>query len=635
MNSITTIHDQMISIEPEAENEGRELGRLPVLWKNLQTPLWSLRRKLMMVVRKITRAMERDDQPPPWSLRIPMMKKITRAMERDNWKSFKRLLDAFPEEEERKVNDEDDKYSWTNPFIDAMEKDDWKSFKYQLDLNLGAEAKKVNEEGETFLHLAVASGKEQFVIELVKRMSSEDLRLKNTDGCTALYLAAISGTKEMAEIMVEKNMDLVQVRNAHELPVVTAARHENTDMVHYLYWKTPQELLGPDKGKDGATLLTKLIISDLFDIALDLLEKYPTLAKSEDYDGRNAITVLAKKPSAFPSGRLHGKWHHCKSILGFKTQEKRSEVHALQVLKIISTQVSKMDDKQLKDAGVYEAVLEATKFGIVEFVYKVMNCNRHMVNCKDASGKGTFLYAIMYRQKKIFNLLQDMRDKKNWFSYIGKDDGNNTLHEAAIYNRFSQIDRISGVALQMQREKWMKETAAGCMVVAALIATVVFAAAFTLPGGNKENSGDPNLLDSKLFMFFIIVDAVSLLSSCSSMLMFLSILTSRYAEQDFLVSLPTKLILGLSSLIFAIGSMMAAFCATLFISVRHNNYWVPIMSTILAAVPVTLFILLQCPLLVDMSYKTNFTHVILRGSWSKANCSDIAAFVDQRESKSS
>ncbi|KAF5186903.1 Ankyrin repeat family protein [Thalictrum thalictroides] len=44
-------------------------------------------------------------------------------------------------------------------------------------------------------------------------------------------------------------------------------------------------------------------------------------------------------------------------------------------------------------------------------------------------------------------------------------------------------------ALVEKGEKWMKETAAGCMVVAALIATVVFAAAFTLPGGNKEYSG--------------------------------------------------------------------------------------------------------------------------------------------------
>ncbi|PIA41762.1 hypothetical protein AQUCO_02200297v1 [Aquilegia coerulea] len=544
----------------------------------------------------------------------------------------RKLLSVF--REETTSIEEDDDYTWTKPFVRAMERDDWKSFKSLLDVLPGAEARKVNEEGETFLHLAVTSGKEQFVIELAKLMSPKDLMLTDQDGYTALSLVAISGTKEMAEIMVEKNHGLVLVCNKvsndiHELPVVTAARHENIDMVRYLYGQTPKEQLRPDKGKDGAALLTKSIISDLFD----------------DYDGRNAVTVLARKPSAFPSGRRHELWQQYKSTLGFKSRERKYEVQALQVLEIISTQVSKLDDKLLEVAGVYQAVLEATKFGIVEFVYKIMKYKRHLENCKDVSGRGILLYAIMYRQEKVFNLIQDMRDRKNRFSYIGKEDGNNTLHQAAVYSRFSQIDKISGVALQMQRElqwfeeveklvppklkdqlnnrgmtprdlfaeehaalvekgeKWMKETATGCMVVAALIATVVFTAAFTIPGGN-DTKGDPNYIKSDIFLFFIVMDALSLFSSCSSMLMFLAILTSRYAEQDFLLSLPRKLILGLSSLFCSIGTMMAAFCATLFIVLRHENRWVPIMSTILAALPVTLFILLQFPLLVDMVYKT-------------------------------
>ncbi|KAF5192555.1 hypothetical protein FRX31_017858 [Thalictrum thalictroides] len=105
------------------------------------------------------------------------------------------------------------------------------------------------------------------------------------------------------------------------------------------------------------------------DIALDLLNKYPTLAITYDYDGRNAITELARKPSTFPSGRRYKLWQQFKSTLGFKIREGKSEMQALQILEIRSTQVSKLDGKQLEAAGVYKAVLEATKFGIVEFVY--------------------------------------------------------------------------------------------------------------------------------------------------------------------------------------------------------------------------------------------------------------------------
>ncbi|KAF5198847.1 Ankyrin repeat family protein [Thalictrum thalictroides] len=215
----------------------------------------------------------------------------------------------------------------------------------------------------------------------------------------------------------------------------------------------------PDTGKDGATLLTQLINSNLFDIASDLLRKLPKLAITDDNDGRNVVSVLAKKPSAFPSGRRNELWQQYKSIhLGIEIRKTKSEMHALEVLEIVSTQVSQMEVKQLKEAGIFQAVLDATKFGIVEFVYKLMTYNRHMENCKDKDGKSTFLYAIMYRQEKVFNLIQDMRNKKTPFSYIGKEDGNNTLHQAALLNSFSRIERISGVHLQMQRElHWFQE----------------------------------------------------------------------------------------------------------------------------------------------------------------------------------
>ena len=39
-------------------------------------------------------------------------------------------------------------------------------------------------------------------------------------------------------------------------------------------------------------------------------------------------------------------------------------------------------------------------------------------------------------------------------------------------------------------EKWMKDTSNSSMVVTALIATIMFAAAYTVPGGNNE-SGIP------------------------------------------------------------------------------------------------------------------------------------------------
>jgi hypothetical protein len=152
-------------------------------------------------------------------------------------------------------------------------------------------------------------------------------------------------------------------------------------------------------------------------------------------------------------------------------------------------------------------------------------------------------------------------------------------------------------------EQWMKGTATSCTVVAALIVTVMFASAFTVPGGNNQETGSPVFLHKRLFMVFIISDALSLFSSSTSVLMFLGILTSRYAEEDFLKSLPIKMIIGLSTLFFSIATMMIAFSAALLIML-HGKSGLVIPVICLASVPVTLFILMQFPILLDMSIST-------------------------------
>ncbi|KAL4599595.1 hypothetical protein ACB092_11G137800, partial [Castanea dentata] len=163
--------------------------------------------------------------------------------------------------------------------------------------------------------------------------------------------------------------------------------------------------------------------------------------------------------------------------------------------------------------------------------------------------------------------------------------------------------------LVKEGEKWMKGTASSCTVVAALIVTIMFAAAITVPGGNKQDSGLPTFLNEKVFMVFIISDALSLLSASTSLLMFLGILTSRYAEEDFLKSLPKKMIVGPSTLILSIATMMITFCASLFIILPgKSRVVIPIIC--LAIVPVTLFASMQFHLLYDMVISTYASRIL-------------------------
>ncbi|PON78910.1 PGG domain containing protein [Trema orientale] len=121
-------------------------------------------------------------------------------------------------------------------------------------------------------------------------------------------------------------------------------------------------------------------------------------------------------------------------------------------------------------------------------------------------------------------------------------------------------------------ELWMKSTANSCMLVATLIATVVFAAAFSLPGGNNDE-GTPNNLQSTSFLIFVLSDGLALLNSIVAVLMFLSILISRYTEHGFLKWLPLKLMIGLTSLFFSMITTMIAFCFTFIIAYHSGLKW--------------------------------------------------------------
>ncbi|KAI3945459.1 hypothetical protein MKW92_014949 [Papaver armeniacum] len=44
--------------------------------------------------------------------------------------------------------------------------------------------------------------------------------------------------------------------------------------------------------------------------------------------------------------------------------------------------------------------------------------------------------------------------------------------------------------LVKEGQDWLKDTSGSCMIVGALIATVAFAAAFTVPGGNISDSNN-------------------------------------------------------------------------------------------------------------------------------------------------
>lgn len=146
-------------------------------------------------------------------------------------------------------------------------------------------------------------------------------------------------------------------------------------------------------------------------------------------------------------------------------------------------------------------------------------------------------------------------------------------------------------------EQWMRDTANSCMIVATLIATMVFAAAFTVPGGYDQVTGIPILIKPSTFTLFVISDAVAMFCAIMSIIMFLAILTSRYRKHDFRVALPAKLLIGLTALFVSIVGMLVAFTAAFFLV--YKKEWEPKLVAALAGVPFASFLYLNWQLWFD------------------------------------
>ncbi|KAJ0534456.1 putative ankyrin repeat-containing domain, PGG domain, ankyrin repeat-containing domain superfamily [Helianthus annuus] len=346
------------------------------------------------------------------------------------------------------------------------------------------------------------------------------------------------------------------------------------------------------------------------------------------------------------------------------------EDQTLHLLKLISENIAKMPvEIQKLTAGTSAKVTRAptmgnarktyssrilfvaAEMGNTVFIVELIRLYPDLIWKVNDNNQSIFHIAVKHRHEGIYNLLYEIGSMKDLITPLRDENDNNMLHLVGTRANRNRLEDVSGVAFQMQREllwfkeveamippsyrerknkdgltphelftrehkdlvvqgeKWMKGTASHCMVVAALIATIVFAVAFMVPGGysqgrQNQSDGIPIFHSQAIFMVFLVADAISLFSSTASILLFLSILTSRYAERDFLQSLPKKLMLGLATLFLSMTTMTIAFSVSFYLLYKNGLIWMPIMISMFAMMPILLFTWLQYRLLADVGRST-------------------------------
>ena len=145
-------------------------------------------------------------------------------------------------------------------------------------------------------------------------------------------------------------------------------------------------------------------------------------------------------------------------------------------------------------------------------------------------------------------------------------------------------------------KEWLKTTAEGCSVVAVLIATVAFSAAYTVPGGPNQSTGAPVLVNKPFFVVFTAADVLSLTFALTAVVTFLSILSSPFRFKDFKNILPNKLMIGFTFLFFSVAMMMVAFGATIILMVYTKESWEKITLYAVSFIPFSISALVYFPL---------------------------------------
>ncbi|KAK4432815.1 hypothetical protein Salat_1043700 [Sesamum alatum] len=338
-------------------------------------------------------------------------------------------------------------------------------------------------------------------------------------------------------------------------------------------------------------------------IALELVEKYPQLARLESND-TSALKKITAKKSVFFSERRFNFWERCISSCIIKSMKEKLllKQQALKLVKCLCKEIASLSFSEAKDI-YFDAIMEAAQHGIHEVAEEIIRTFPRQ--SKEQPAAFCRELAPSHKLNDISGAALQMQHELQWYKEVESYVLPNYREKLNLDNNTpNMVFTKEHKTLKREAEKWMKDTSNSCTIAAALIVTVMFAAAITVPGGNDSSNGYPIFSKNSAFIIFAVSDAISLFTSITSLLMFLAILTSRYAEEDFLYVLPKRLIIGLGTLFLSITFMMVAFGATLYLVFGQKQAWVLIPAAVLAILPITSFALLQFPLLVELIYST-------------------------------
>ncbi|TYJ40963.1 hypothetical protein E1A91_A04G178400v1 [Gossypium mustelinum] len=360
--------------------------------------------------------------------------------------------------------------------------------------------RKIDQESNTALHEAAQYGDVEMVEELLKLEDPNSPYSVNKNQETPLYLAAMRGDERLLTVILNK-------------------------------WKSADH-----GGPHGRTTLHATTMAEDEDATSKILEKQEDLRKKKDKDGHTPLHYAAHIG--------------CNSVV--------------EVLLEKDVSAANIGEKKLGMTPLLVAARQGNVGTVKKILSKCPDCCEkvdkrglnllHYLAFRDRSFKLSHSLFMPGGTKTEYGSIRNLRKLKGAFGFTPEQvydllryEGHNKkyLREKKQIEKLLKIIaseevaelQVSHIPLPTVSAKSLEKTRDAHLVVAALIATITFAAAITVPSGlNSEKGseqGTPFLIDEAAFKAFVVTNAMAFILSVSALSIHFEILDPLLPKLEF------------------------------------------------------------------------------------------------------
>ncbi|KAJ0612576.1 putative ankyrin repeat-containing domain, PGG domain, ankyrin repeat-containing domain superfamily [Helianthus annuus] len=483
--------------------------------------------------------------------------------------------------------------------VSAMEKQ--KSFRISMgrQMSFGVDRKKAKDSpgkrGDSVLHLACRGGNLSKVIEILQSLGLDALSKQNQEGETPLYVAAENGHVHVVGQFL-KHLDLqtasIAANNGYD-PFHIAAKQGHLEVLRELLNSFPNLVMTTDSS--NSTALHTASAQGHVDVVNLLLDADSNLAKIARNNGKTVLHTAARM----------GHLEVAKSVLnkdpsiGFRNDKKgQTALHMAvkgqnmdMVVELIKPDPTVLS---LEDNKGNTALHIATKKGRTKIVKCLLSFEDINVNAVNKAGETPLDIAENVKITELINILKEAGAAHS------KDYGKPPSAAKQLKQTVSDIKhdvqsqirqtRNTGFRVRKIAKKVKKLHISGlnnainsATVVAVLIATVAFAAIFTIPGQYVEEKkdgftlGQANIATNAVFIMFFLFDSLALFISLAVVVVQTSIVVIEEKAKRQLMFVINKL-MWLACLFISI-----AFISLTYVVVGSHERWLAVYATVIGA----------------------------------------------------